>query len=406
MTTGIHAANSATGRQKSSVEMGQPQASPTAIFGKASSIVLVDQSENGRVRYTSAQSVDSIFSEGAVSPRPVNAGSSPARTARRQVSVDAITGRQAIRDRVAEEFVLKLHMPAIEKACRLGHFMVSIRNTGKASLDKLKLGAPAKGHNILEKTIKEGSICKNYPPQQAEALMNAMKNADLLGYVGHWDKITGALLGVYVAPNHQLGDRVVGGIYKFDLQFLEGTDRIDIERLHASLAALKEQGNWQAKIFTGDYDMHDMIDLHGRRGTVPSDSPQERRIISRLNKEIVDADKQLLGMPPEYNRLRHGSQDSYLGNTLAKKEPVVPEVAKTSFPVAFCYNGEWTIVENTEEHLAFYRENDINMKNTWNPEASDEQGKLKIKVVQRQNRPNIAGVRRKLQAVANFAAKS
>jgi hypothetical protein len=227
------------------------------------------------------------------------------------------------------------------------------------------MGAPAKGHNILEKTIKEGSIRKAYPPKQAAALMDAVKATDLLGYVGHWDKITGALLGVYVAPNHQLGDRVVGGIYKFDAQFLDDDARIDMNRLNASLAALKEQENWQARIFTGDYDMHDMIDLHGRRGTVPSDSPQERRVIARLNKEIVGADPQLRGMPREFDRVQHGSQDSYVGYARWKKEEVVPAVAATSFPVAIIYKGEWTIIENTGEHAAFYRKINVNMKNTW-----------------------------------------
>jgi hypothetical protein len=126
MTATIQAAGSATGTLRHPVKTPQKQASPRAIFRKHSSIDPVDQSRNGRVRYVSEQSTESIFSKGAVSLRSVNSDSSIGRTVQLPTSAGVITEQQAIRERVAREFVLERHMPTIEKACRLGHFIVSI----------------------------------------------------------------------------------------------------------------------------------------------------------------------------------------------------------------------------------------------------------------------------------------
>ncbi|EHM5975103.1 hypothetical protein KGR64_004730, partial [Escherichia coli] len=65
-----------------------------------------------------------------------------------------------IKLKVASSFVWAGHMTAIETAARKGRFAVSFRAAGKYTLEAIAKGAAAKGHNILEKTIKPSSIEK------------------------------------------------------------------------------------------------------------------------------------------------------------------------------------------------------------------------------------------------------
>ncbi|RXZ38793.1 Insecticial toxin [Oxalobacteraceae bacterium CAVE-383] len=261
-------------------------------------------------------------------------------------------------------------MPAIAAACEKAHCIISFRDAGEATLEKLAFGAPAKGHDILEKTIKDGSIRKNYPSAQADTILAALKKAGLLGYVGHWDKQTGALLGIYMGPAHSLDDRVSDGIYKIDITMIDDGDsyRIDMDKFNASLAPLTAQENWRALPFTGDYDLHDMISLIGQRSTVPSNSREEKRIINAVNEKIAAADPHRRGKSVKYNTVRHGPQVSYVAFALERKETIVPSVAAADFPLAFVHKGEWTIVRNAEEHLAYYRKIKMNMKASWLPQ--------------------------------------
>lgn len=285
-----------------------------------------------------------------------------------------ITKKQAaIRREVARKFVRPEHMRAIRAASEDANCIISFREAGEHTLNKLALGAPAKGHDITEKSIKEKSIHNGYPPAQAEAILAALKNADLLGYVGHWNE-AGELLGVHLGPDHQLGELVTDGVYKIDLSVtsLDGAYRVDMDRLNASLAPLKGQENWQALPYTGDYDLHDMISLYGQRATVPSNSDEEVRIINFINAYIAAFDKQRSFKSIEYNTVRHGAQVSYVAFARDKGEPIVPQVAESDFPLAFIYKGEWTIVRNREEHLAFYEKVGAKMKFPWLPRTETD----------------------------------
>ncbi len=91
------------------------------------------------------------------------------------------------RQRVAREFILEKHMDAIERASIKGNFSISFRSAGRATLLALERGAAAKGHNILEKTIKQSSLAKAYGPDKANDLLLSLRTAGLEGYVGHWD---------------------------------------------------------------------------------------------------------------------------------------------------------------------------------------------------------------------------
>ncbi|WP_254361296.1 Insecticial toxin [Photorhabdus heterorhabditis] len=215
-----------------------------------------------------------------------------------------------IRQQVEKEFIWKGHMKAIEEVSRVGNFAVSFRAAGGPTLRTLGKGAAAKGHDILEKTIKPGSINKAYPKDEAPNVIKKVQEAGIEGYVGHWDKKTGRLLGIYMSSGHGLSDEQVNGkIYPIDLNNLE-----------ASLSALKAKENWAALPFTGDYDMHDMISLTGQPHSVPSASQEERKIIDRINQFVDRSDSNRPFGDIEHNVIRHGAQVSYPAFAMDKEK--------------------------------------------------------------------------------------
>lgn len=302
---------------------------------------------------------------------------SPSINGRISPSIKADPAQEAVRAEVAKEFVLKDHMRPIEMAGQSANCIYSFRQTGALTLKRLALGAPAKGHDILDKTIKEKSIRSIYSSPQADAVFAALKNADLLGYVGKWDQDNKKLLGLYVGPDHQLGDLVKGGIYAIDIELQEiptngsaSTWQVNMDRLHASLEPLKAHEDWRKWLFTGDYDVHEMPYLGGRRANVASDSRDEKRLIDHMNAFIAAFDPKRCHMPPEYSTAQHGAQSAGPAALRARNEKVPAGVANADYPVAFVHKGIWTIVRNDKQHLAFYKKLRLNMKSTWLPKTT------------------------------------
>ncbi|CAQ85425.1 Putative Insecticial toxin [Photorhabdus asymbiotica] len=274
-----------------------------------------------------------------------------------------------IRQQVKREFIWEGHMKEIEEASRLGNFAVSFRAAGGPTLRALGKGAAAKGHDILEKTIKPGSINKAYPKDEASDVIKKVQEAGIEGYVGHWDKKTGRLLGIYMSSGHGLSDEQVNGkIYPIDLNNLE-----------ASLSALKAKENWAALPFTGDYDMHDMISFTGQPHSVPSNSSEERKIIDRINRLVARSDSNRPFGDIEHNVIRHGAQVSYPAFAMDKEKEeikkhggIVKAVAEPGeFPVAIVSKGKWTIANNIDELNQFYNSIGAKMKVSWKPGAEN-----------------------------------
>ncbi|OTA18506.1 hypothetical protein Xvie_00334 [Xenorhabdus vietnamensis] len=270
---------------------------------------------------------------------------------------------------VADEFVWQGHMKAIEKASVDGNFAVSFRAAGAPTLKALGQGAAAKGHDILEKTIKSGSIKKAYPENQAPDVIRKVQDAGIEGYVGHWDKGTRKLQGIYMSSGHGLSDEQVNGkIYP-----------IDLDNLETSLSALKAKENWAALPFTGDYDMHDMISFTGQPHSVPSASSEEKRIIDRINRNIAESDTNRPFEKTEHNVIRHGPQVSYPAFAMDKEKEeikkhggIVQVVAESGeFPVAIISKGKWVIANNIDELEQFYNSIGAKMKVSWKPGAGN-----------------------------------
>ncbi|MFD0705869.1 Insecticial toxin [Photorhabdus luminescens] len=276
-----------------------------------------------------------------------------------------LTNDSSVRQEVKRQFIWEGHMEAIEKASRLGNFAVSFRAAGEPTLRALGKGAAAKGHDILEKTIKPGSINKAYPKDEASDVIKQVQEAGIEGYVGHWNKETGRLEGIYMSSGHGLSDEQVNGkIYPIDLNNLE-----------ANLAPLKEKKNWAALPFTGDYDMHDMISFTTQPHSVPSNSSEEKKIIDLINKYIAKSDSNRPFEDTEHNVIRHGPQVSYPAFAMDKEKEeikrhggIVKAVAEPGeFPVAIVSKGQWTIANNIDELNQFYNSIGAKMKASWKP---------------------------------------
>ncbi|MGV7961270.1 Insecticial toxin [Photorhabdus tasmaniensis] len=283
--------------------------------------------------------------------------------------VPKLTFGEKARQEVEKNFICKDHMKPIEDASIKGNFAVSFRAAGEPTLNALSKGAAAKGHDILEKTIKPGSIKKAYPEDEASDVIRKVQEAGIEGYVGHWDKVTGHLKGIYMSSKHGLSDELVNGkIYP-----------INLDDLKTSLSPLKEKDNWAALPFTGDYDMHDMISFTTQPHPVPSDSPDEKKIINRINKFIAKSDKKRPFEDIEHNVIRHGPQVNYPAFAMDKEKEeikkrggIVKAVAEPGeFPVAIVSKGEWIIVNDIDQLNWFYNSIGAKMKVSWKPGAEN-----------------------------------
>ncbi|HCN5613314.1 TPA: hypothetical protein N6Y30_004920, partial [Escherichia coli] len=269
-----------------------------------------------------------------------------------------------IKLKVASSFVWAGHMTAIETAARKGRFAVSFRAAGKYTLEAIAKGAAAKGHNILEKTIKPSSIEKVYG-KMAKEKWNMLKQAGLTGYVGHWER--NELKGIYMSSCHSLDNFVQNHIYPIDMRTQATLDK--------SIDSLRLSKNWEVQLFTGDYDTHDMITFRGagRPRSVLVNSMEEKMIINAINMEVSKIDPRRPFNSVEYNVVRHGPQVNFSSYMLAHESQNVVDnngflgsVARPGeFPIAMCDRGTWQIIYNLGELTAFYNSIGARIKETW-----------------------------------------
>jgi len=264
------------------------------------------------------------------------------------------------RSRISDEFVWSGHMGALEEASRKGNFAVSFRSAGKATLDALARGAAAKGHDILEKTIKKSSIENAYGAEKAPSVLAAVKSAGIEGYVGHWNS-TG-LVGIYLSGKNEHDKPIYP---------------IDIKDLESSLASLKSKVNWPTIPFTGDYDMHDLITFRGAGPprTVLADSKEEKDIIDLMNRQVAEVDPNRPFEVKQRNTIRHGPQVNFFSHMVASESEVVAKsggvlgaVARPGeFPVAMLDRGQWTVLENIKQLDSYYSNVGARIKESWKP---------------------------------------
>ncbi|MCD7990826.1 MAG: hypothetical protein LUK37_03190 [Clostridia bacterium] len=154
----------------------------------------------------------------------------------------------------------------------------------------------------------------------------------------------------------------------------------------------KEQGDTFPRLFyTGDYDMHDLVQTIGSgRSIIPSDSPDEKRIINQMNCAIFNAlktdvsesynkvryDSMALTInhenrdEQEYQMIRHGAQVSYLAHMLAEErsEAIIYTIADKTHNeeiAAYSKNDGWVLLDPVTELNSWYEKNGVKLKMTW-----------------------------------------
>jgi len=290
---------------------------------------------------------------------------------------DLKSAEQAV---VREGFLAAEHVRAISIALDAMNAGCSFRVAGEHTLKRIGEGADTKGHDTLEKTLKQSTLDALYSPTTAENVWKTVEEADITGYVTtlypdksgmlHMGKGVARLDVSDVPAEEELIDRLG----------YAGTNRAlpidlkDPESLKASLQPLKDIKDWKKLPLTGDYDLHDMFSLTGRRSTVPSGSSEEAAIIDAINAAISTVAPGLRPAGDRNKRLvQHGPQVNYVA-FMRNEEPTSvlnQNVAAPSLPVAmYVANTGWTIVRKHTELANEYQKNRVNLKQTWTPRGS------------------------------------
>jgi hypothetical protein len=225
---------------------------------------------------------------------------------------------------VTKEFVTEEHKEAISAYCKKMNVILSVRDTGSLSLDRVNEGAKPKPHTILEKSIKESSL-KKFHPEAAEALqkgslklpdINGVNLSDLKGFVGHWDPETGELLGVRVDKKDVLketereapkpGDKHSAGLRKLQPFLVDketNAPYIPMSNFAAFCVALPG-GEWKQFLYTGDYDLHE---VYKHNKTLVEGSIEKARLLTGINKQIARNQKEREEKGATPRPLRKGS---------------------------------------------------------------------------------------------------
>lgn len=318
-------------------------------------------------------------------------------------------------DLEAEGYLLKEDAKSIENYAHENAVMVSFRNAGSATLNQLKNGAAAKGHDILDKTIKRKTLGLKTDAGLAElnaALLSAMgvdsstaSPSDvwslLGGFVASWEG--NVPVGLYLS---RLGCREIAEQYPLQCTVITDSKGInhDVLLLKGSMTTihklLKDHGEGFPRFFyTGDYDMHDLVHAIGAgRSIIPSESPDEKRIINQMNLAICNTLKTDASEPynvirynsmnmtiheekrddQEYQVIRHGAQVSYLAHMLAEEtsEAIIYTVADKTHNeeiAAYSKHGGWELLDPVTELNAWYEKNGVKLKITWKSDVKQKE---------------------------------
>lgn len=263
---------------------------------------------------------------------------------------------QEARRLVGETFVHPLHMPAFEKVSRELNVAVSVRESGSYTIKALGEGAAAKGHNILEKTIKPASLRAVYG-ERAEAVLKQAESIGVVGRVGQWGRA--GVRGLYA--RNSISEEDVS--YRINLQ-----NPMENELVNAWV---------KFKVvtpYTGDYDMHDIIHIRAGKGVVPgSGSSEEAQVIDSINHGVAELDPARPFSNISMNIIRHGPQVNFVSHMWRHEFDKVKQdngyleaVARPGpFPIAMVHQGQWSIIESSSELFDFYKSVNSNVPEHW-----------------------------------------
>lgn len=188
-------------------------------------------------------------------------------------------------------FLLKEHAAALAETCRKHGYVVSFREAGAATLERIRRGHPCKGHKILDKSVKPISDSRWTYAADSDTL------AACRGLVGFKAGDGMSLGGLWVEENGQPVRRLLHDLTSDDL----------------------------SNAYTGDYDMHDLFGFQQSRPVrILAETPDEHSAVDRLNAAMLragdDARREKVAAigsaarlaTSEYSLIRHGAQTSFM----------------------------------------------------------------------------------------------
>lgn len=283
------------------------------------------------------------------------------------------------RARLLKKIISSAHYDPIASICKKKHYTLSIRETGLLSVKRIRQGAKAKPHSILEKTIKKSSIEKIYGKEKGSQILYQAKDLDIDGFVGHWD-------------NNQLkglrADNPSQKVKPYTKTTSEGIEYIPIDLTENDggplLAKLKKLPGWQKHLYTGDYDLHE---AYRNNHQIAEATREKVDLLNNLNKSIANsgvdvvnrkgsfvlANNQIIKKGnTDYAMFQHGDQATYRMNQLLEhgkshgKAKLVKAVAEESDePMAWCKNGYWFVTKNKKEHAELRKVWGLTAPHTW-----------------------------------------
>jgi hypothetical protein len=290
----------------------------------------------------------------------------------------------ALARELGASFVQSKHLDAIAMASAQFKFAMTFREAGESTIKRLTQGSAAKGHDLLEKTIKLSALTKGYGEAGAVAVLERCREADIDGFVGHYDE-QGCLAGLHMAETKDDPRAASDANWRVLLHGLAITTHLpagrcffpvdvsDSARLASSLEVLKRIPDWNQLLFSGDYDTHDVIRLSGAGGPcgvnsgVPDKPGDEALSNDSVNVAISIVDGQRPMGLISHRLIQHDSQAVYVAQMLDREpeQPIVAAVAHMSLPLAAVSGGKWSILRSEADVRSFYAGHGARIKDTW-----------------------------------------
>ncbi|WP_428223503.1 hypothetical protein [Flavobacterium sp.] len=199
-----------------------------------------------------------------------------------------ITNKRTVEE---QGFIVYEHFTGIEEYCKKNNITLTLRNAGKHTISRIKNGNPCKGHDVLDKSIKERRTSYTYNIKDSEF-------EKLKGFIGHREKDDQSeipeLKKVWTVTNEE----------------------------KSALVELNKTKNTKS-LYTGDYDMHDLLKKNIR---ILANTPEELSTINQLTTAALFSDTERLKKTNNhlgrrhsspYSTIRHGAQTNYLSYLIA-----------------------------------------------------------------------------------------
>lgn len=300
-----------------------------------------------------------------------------------------------------EEYVLEAHKQVIQDFVNENKIAISFRKAGVYTLYRLSAGCACKGHNVLEKSIKEKTL-KNVDNPEGFML------SGLSGLIGHWkeekgssNELTVKLLGVYLSEygKNRIQELVELGLELANANIVKISDQLiylmsidangeyNGEKDPQLIAEAKAQYRKFSKYFlTGDYDIHDILDMEVNGANKdciikelkrpPVSVKEETALIAELNAALSSTPAiTTREVGDEFKYIRHGAQINY--PMYMKKhedgEPLVLNVIKADTDIMmFESNAKPSIITDYDAYSDWYKKHNIIMKDVFS-EGNDLQ---------------------------------